>query len=94
MLATISAPDFAYLASSCGGFFTLALVSIALLLPALFLGFCAAEGRMMVRYDVAPVGVYRLARDGRAFVQVGRVCHFGRKGESEMSLRARLAGVL
>lgn len=37
----------------------------------------------------APVGRYRVARDGRAFVQVGRLCIWGRRGETERSLRGR-----
>lgn len=35
------------------------------------------------------IGTFRVARDGRSFIQVGRVCVWGRKGESEASLRAR-----
>lgn len=45
-------------------------------------------------YDVldAPqteIGCFRVARDGRSFIQVGRRCVWGRKGESEASLRWR-----
>ena len=35
------------------------------------------------------IGTFRTARDGRSFIQVGRVCIWGRRGESEDSLRAR-----
>ena len=42
---------------------------------------------MMVR----PVGVFRVARDGRSFLQVGRACVWGRKGETETALRARVS---
>ena len=35
------------------------------------------------------IGRFRTARDGRSFIQVGRICIWGRKGESEASLRAR-----
>lgn len=46
-------------------------------------------------YDVldgsGEIGTFRTARDGRSFVQVGRVCVWGRRGESEESLRARKA---
>lgn len=35
------------------------------------------------------IGRFRTARDGRSFIQIGRVCIWGRKGESEASLRAR-----
>lgn len=35
------------------------------------------------------VGRFRVARDGRSFIQVGRLCVWGRRGESEDSLRAR-----
>ena len=38
---------------------------------------------------VGEVGRFRVARDGRSFIQVGRICVWGRKGESEDSLRAR-----
>ena len=34
-------------------------------------------------------GRFRVARDGRSFVQIGRLCVWGKKGETESSLRAR-----
>ena len=44
-------------------------------------------------YDVldggSEIGRFRVARDGRSFIQVGRLCVWGRRGESEGSLRAR-----
>lgn len=43
-------------------------------------------------YDVlegAEVGRFRVAKDGRSFIQIGRICVWGRRGESEASLRAR-----
>ena len=44
-------------------------------------------------YDVldggGEIGRFRVARDGRSFIQVGRICVWGRRGESEASLRAR-----
>lgn len=68
---------------------------VSLLLVLLFLAPCAM---MMVvaafrplPVPPGPVGEFRRAKDGRAFIQCGRVCHFGRRGESEASLRARLS---
>lgn len=44
-------------------------------------------------YDVldggAEIGRFRVAKDGRSFIQVGRLCVWGRRGELEASLRAR-----
>ena len=81
--------DFAALsASTSGASLACILLAVAFLAPALLMGFVAQVygPRMMV----APVGVYRIARDQRSYIQVGRVCHCGRRGESEASLRARL----
>ena len=95
--------DFSSLYQTCDAGCTFLLAVLGCLVPALFLGWCAYLGRMagqVLRFagdDGSPaVGVYRVARDGRGFVQIGRVCHFGKRGESESSLRARLAdrGVL
>lgn len=81
--------DYAALsASTQGASLACILLAVAFFAPALLMGFVAqvCGPRMMV----APVGIFRTARDGRSFIQVGRVCHFGRRGESEASLRARL----
>ena len=96
--------DFLSLSQTCDAGCTFLLCAMGILLPVLFLGWAAYLGKMSgqtVRFaqddGSRPVaGEYRIARDGRAYVQVGRVCHFGRKGETESSLRARLAdrGVL
>ena len=41
------------------------------------------------RVEPTTIGTFRTARDGRSFVQVGRACVWGRRGESEGSLRLR-----
>ena len=42
-----------------------------------------AIGAAKAGFDVFVLpGRYRVARDGRAFVQIGRRCYFGRRGES------------
>jgi len=34
-------------------------------------------------------GTYRVARDGRAFIQIGRRCYFGKRGESHEAIALR-----
>jgi len=85
--------DYASLsASTSGAPLACLLMALTFLVPALLMGFVAqlCGPRMMV----APVGIFRIARDQRSYIQVGRVCHFGRRGETEASLRARLSEVL
>lgn len=88
----LAAVDFSALALTGSAGFALCL-SMALTLIVSMLGIVTARGHILshVRYDTSFAGEYRIARDGRAYVQVGRVCHFGRRGEDEGSLRARLA---
>lgn len=82
--------DFAPLATSASLSVLAPLVAlVAFLLPTLLIGFVGQFRRAQV--IPAPVGVFRVARDGRAFIQIDRVCHFGRRGESEESLRARVS---
>ncbi len=86
----LASADFSALHASCSGA-PLALLLLCLLsvLPALVMGFVARfSAPRMTQVDL---GVFRVARDGRSFLQIGRVCHFGRKGESEASLRARVS---
>ena len=94
MLAAI---DFSALALTGSAGFALCL-SLALTLIVSMLGIVTVREHHMnkLSYEPCVMGEYRVARDGRAYVQVGRVCHFGRRGEDEGSLRARLAsrGVL
>ena len=90
--------DFLSLSQTCDAGCTFLLCAVGILLPVLFLGLAAYLGKMSgqtLRFGSdddsrAMAGEYRIARDGRAYVQVGRVCHFGRWGETESSLRARL----
>ena len=67
------------------------LMAMAMLLPTLLLGFVGQIRRSQI--IPAPVGTFRVARDGRSYILVGRTCHFGRRGESETSLRARLGAL-
>ena len=72
---------------------------IALVCCVLPLGMAAAldgvqrllSSRAAARQPVQSVAVFRVARDGRSFLQTGRVCIFGRRGETEASLRARVS---
>ena len=81
--------DFGILATSTHlALFAPLLLTMSMLLPTLLLGFVGQIRRSQV--ISAPVGTFRVARDGRSYIQQGRVCRFGRRGESETSLRARL----
>ena len=84
--------DFAAVHASTSGASLACLLFAALAFgPALMMGFVSllSQRRGMTRTS-SDVGVFRVARDGRSFIQVGRACHFGRKGETEASLRARM----
>lgn len=83
----LASADFSALHASCSGApLALLLLCFLSVAPALVMGFVA---RFSARAMTQDTGVFRVARDGRSFIQIGRVCTFGRKGESEASLRAR-----
>lgn len=70
-----------------------ALPVVIALLGALPIGIALIGGFLgkVLNYRRSEPVQFRVARDGRSFLQVGRACHFGRKGESEASLRARVS---
>lgn len=89
----LASTDFAAVHASTSGASLACLLFVALAFgPALMMGFVSllSQKRGMTQASL-DVGVFRVAKDGRSFVQIGRSCHWGRKGESEASLRARLS---
>lgn len=74
---------------------TLAILAILLSLP-LGLAFGLDRAQRLLRSvreddpSTRPLpGVFKVARDGRSYVQVGRRCLFGRRGESHASIVSR-----